>query len=199
MGYLKSSSSVVLSTVLVALSGGAAQAQGVHDLAHNLGIEEFRAGVFFHNAYGGFLPTDPNNFDFSYLEDVSFSALFTSPDVDAFRWIGSPRPEIGATLSLAGRENLVHANLNWQFGIFDSPLYLELGLGAALTDGQLTGAVAPARNMGCALNFYESAGIGAHLSETITATVRYEHISNLGLCSQNQGLSNFGLMIGFKF
>ena len=58
--------------------------------------------MFFHNAYGGFVPTDPNNVDFSYLEDVKFSALFTSPDLDAFRWIGSPRPEIGATLSPGG-------------------------------------------------------------------------------------------------
>lgn len=199
MGYLKKNASVLLAVVLTAFGGATAQAQGNGELSNTFGLEEFRAGVFFHNAYGGFVPTDPNNFDFSYLEDVSFSALFASPDLDAFRWIGSPRPEIGATLSLAGRENLVHANLNWQFGIFDSPLYLELGLGGALTDGQLTGAVAPARNFGCALNFYESAGIGAHLSENITATLRYEHISNLGLCTPNQGLSNIGLMVGFKF
>ena len=72
-------------------------------------------------------------------------------------------------------------------GIFDTPLYLELGFGAALTDGQLPGAVAPARNFGCALNFYECGGIGAHLRENVTATMRYEHISNLELCTPNQG------------
>lgn len=167
--------------------------------AQGLELDEIRAGVMFHNVYSGFLPTDTSGYRFDYLEDVSFSALFASPDIDAFRWIGSPRPEIGATVSLNGRENLVHANLLWQFGIFDTPLYIELGFGAAVTDGALTGAVAPARNMGCAIGFYESAGIGAHLSDTVTATLRYEHTSNLELCSANEGLSNLGLMIGFKF
>lgn len=186
-----------LATVVVSLAGLTSLAAPAQ--AQDFGIEEFRAGVFYHDAYRGFVPTDTGNFNFSNLEDVSFSALFTSPDVAAFEWIGSPRPELGATVSLAGKENLVHANLNWQFGLGESPFYLELGLGAALTDASLSGAPKPARNMGCALNFYESAGVGAHVSETVTATLRYEHMSNLGLCTPNQGLSNLGLMIGFKF
>lgn len=167
--------------------------------AQGLVLEEFRAGVFAHNAYVGFIPTS-TNFDFSRIEDVKFSALFASPEIDAFQWIGSPRIETGATLNLAGRgENILHANLNWQFGLFDTPLYIELGLGGALTDGALTGAAAPARNFGCALNFYESAGIGAHINETMTATLVYEHMSNLDICPPNDGISNVGIQIGFKF
>lgn len=166
--------------------------------AQEFGLDEFRAGVFAHSAYSGFLPTG-NNWDLSRVEDVKFSALFTSPEIDAFRWIGSPRPEIGATLSLNGRENLVHANLNWQVPLFETPFYLELGFGVALTDGALQGAALPARNFGCALNFYDAFGIGVNMSESVTATLRYEHISNLGLCPPNDGLSNLGLMIGFKF
>lgn len=173
--------------------GGAAQAQDL-----DLGLDEVRFGGFFHSAYGGFLPTG-DNWDLTRLESVKFSALFASPDIDAFRWIGSPRPEIGTTLNMSGRENLVHANLNWQIPIFDTPLYLELGFGAALTDGALEGAERPARNFGCALNFYDAAGIGAHVTENVTMTLRYEHISNLEICSPNDGLSNLGLMVGVKF
>lgn len=198
-----------LAVLVLALAGAAAPAgaQTQPVVGHQppaaqnapFGLEEFRAGVFFHDAYRGFIPTSTENFNFSNLEDISFSALFASPDIDAFRWIGSPRPELGATISLAGRESLVHANLNWQIGLGDSPFYLELGFGAALNNGARTGAVRPARNMGCALNFYESAGLGMHISEQVTATLRYEHTSNLDLCEANDGLSNLGLMIGFKF
>lgn len=167
-------------------------------LAQGLELDEVRAGAFFHSAYGGFLPTG-DNWDLSRFESVKFSALFASPEIDAFEWIGSPRPEIGATLNLRGRENLVHANLNWQIPVFETPLYLELGFGAALTDGALDGATRPERNFGCSLNFYDAAGIGANVSENVTVTLRYEHISNLEICSPNDGLSNLGLMVGVKF
>lgn len=166
--------------------------------AQDFGLDEVRAGAFYHSAYTGFLPTG-DNWDLSRFEDVKFAALFASPDIAAFHWLGSPRPEIGATISLAGRENLVHANLNWQIPVFDTPLYLELGFGAAITDGALDGAVRPARSFGCALNFYEAAGVGAHVSEDVTVTLRYEHMSNLDICSPNDGLSNLGVMVGFKF
>lgn len=179
---------------LALLAGSGAHAAS----AQEFGLDEVRAGLFYHSAYGGFLPTG-NNWDFSRLEDVKFSALFTSPDIEAFRWIGSPRPELGATLNFNGRENIVHANLNWQIPVFETPLYLELGFGAAVTDGALSGAARPARNFGCSFNFYDAAGIGANVSENVTVTLRYEHISNLELCSPNDGLSNIGLMVGFKF
>ncbi len=179
--------------MVTALAGAIVPAYG------QMTLDEFRAGVFYHSAYNGFLPTGPN-WDLSRLEDVKFSALFTSPEIDAFTWIGSPRPEVGATLNLGGtRENFVHANLNWQIPVFETPLYLELGFGAAVTDGALSGAAAPNRNFGCALNFYDAAGIGANVSENVTLTVRYEHISNLDLCPPNQGLSNLGVMLGVKF
>ena len=196
MGFVSLRKPVMVLAALGAVLAAPAAAQETG--ASPFGLEEFRAGVFYHSAYGGFLPTG-NNWDFSRLEDVKFSALFASPDLEAFRWIGSPRPEIGATLNLNGRENLVHANLNWQIPVFDTPLYLELGFGAALTDGALDGATRPARNFGCALNFYEAGGIGAHLSEDVTLTLRYEHMSNLEICSPNDGLSNVGVMLGFKF
>jgi len=166
--------------------------------AQGLELDELRAGVFYHSAYGGFLPTG-NNWDFARFEDIKFAALFASPDIEAFHWIGSPRIEVGTTLNLQGRENLIHANLNWQIGLFDTPLYLEVGFGAALTDGALDGAARPARNMGCPLNFYDAFGIGAHINETTTVTLRYEHISNLEICSPNDGLSNVGVMVGVKF
>lgn len=176
----------------LALAAGPAMGQA-------LVLDELRAGIFAHNAYVGFIPTSLD-FDFSRIEDVKFSALFASPDPDALWWLGSPRLELGATVNLAGRgENMVHANLNWQLGLFDTPLYLELGFGGGVTDGALSGATAPARNFGCAVNFYESIGLGAHLGETVTATLVYEHMSNLGACQPNDGLSNVGVLLGWKF
>lgn len=186
------SKSLILAALLSGLPLSSAPAQG-------LVLDELRVGGFFHNAYQGFLPTSPN-WTLDNLSDIKFAALFAAPEVDAFAWIGNPRAEIGTTLNLSGfSESLVHANLNWQVPIFDTPLYLELGLGAALTNGALSGAARPARNMGCPIGFYDAFGIGAHLTETVTLTLRYEHVSNLEICAPNDGLSNLGLMLGARF
>lgn len=185
-------------TVLSSLVAAAVMAAGPA-LAQGLVMDEVRAGGFFHNAYQGFLPTS-SNWTLNGLHDLKFAALFASPDIDAFAWIGSPRPEIGATLNLDGlSESFVHANLNWQVPVFSTSLYLEVGFGAALTNAALDGAAPPARNLGCPIAFYDAFGLGANLSEDVTLTVRYEHISNLELCGRNEGLSNLGVMLGVRF
>jgi hypothetical protein len=37
------------------------------------------------------------------------------------------------------------------------------------------------------------------LGEHATATLTYEHTSNANLCAANQGLSNFGIRLGYRF
>lgn len=162
-------------------------------------FNEFRVGLNAYNVHHAALPFLVNEWQLRDIESVSFDVLFASPEVEFFRWIGSPRPEIGATLNLGGGESLVHAGLTWQLPIFETPLYLEGTFGAAAHNGALSGAAAPQKNFGCRVNFYERFGLGIHATETVTATLSYEHTSNNGLCSDNAGLSNFGLRIGWKF
>lgn len=162
-------------------------------------IDEFRIGLHAYDVHHAALPFLVGEWKVREFESVSFDVLFTSPDIDAFRWIGSPRPELGATLNLQGMENLIHAGLTWQLPVFDSPLYLEGTFGAALHDGALRGAPSGEKNFGCRVNFYERFGIGVHATENVTATLTYEHTSNNGWCEENAGLSNFGLRIGWKF
>jgi len=162
-------------------------------------ISEVRLGFHFHDAYSGFLPTRPERFEFERLQDISLDVLFSSPDIDAFRWIGSPRPELGATINLDGKENLVHLGLTWQAHLFDSPVFVEGSLGLAANSGYLNDAPEGYRSMGCRVQFYERFGVGADLGENLSATLTYEHTSNAELCSANAGLSNLGVRLGWKF
>lgn len=162
-------------------------------------VDELRFGVNAHDVHHAALPFQVGEWNLSRIEDVSFDVLFTSPDMDAFRWIGAPRPEIGATINLNGSDSMVHANLTWQLPVFETPFYLEAGLGAAIHNGALTGAAAGRKNFGCRVNFYERWGVGAHISDNATATLTYEHTSNNGWCDANDGLSNVGLRLGWKF
>ncbi|WP_375450787.1 acyloxyacyl hydrolase [uncultured Devosia sp.] len=162
-------------------------------------VDEIRFGIHAHDVDYAALPFRVGEWDLSQIEDVSFDVLFTSPDLDVFRWIGSPRPELGATINLDGQESLAHLGLTWQVKLFDSPVYLEGTLGAAAHSGYNLNAPPGFKNFGCTVNFYERFGIGTELGENATATLTYEHSSNNNLCDANDGLSNFGLRVGWKF
>lgn len=162
-------------------------------------VDEVRVGVGFQNAYHGLFPVIADRFDFTRPEVVNFDVLFTSPNLDAFAWIGSPRPELGATISLTGFESMAHLGLTWQAYILDSPFFVQGTLGGAVNNGYTTGAPAGYLNMGCNYGFYESAGVGADLPGNLTWTLTYEHTSNLNFCSKNDGLSNLKFQMGMKF
>lgn len=162
-------------------------------------VDELRVGFHAADAHYALFPTDPDGWDLSRIETFSVDVLFTSPDIDAFRWIGAPRPEVGVSANLAGRDSMAHLGLTWQLPLFDTPFFLEGTLGAAIHNGALTNAEPDRKNFGCRVNFYERYGIGANLSDTVTATLAYEHTSNAELCERNDGLSNFGLRVGVKF
>lgn len=162
-------------------------------------VDELRIGLHAHDVHHAALPFSVNQWRLNQIEDISFDLLFTSPDLDVFRWLGSPRPEVGATLNLGGKDSMAHLGLTWQLPIFETPVYLEGTFGAAIHDGALTGAAPGRKNFGCQVNFYERFGVGMHVSDNVTATLTYEHTSNNGWCQANDGLSNFGLRLGWKF
>lgn len=187
--------------MLLGLGGLApAQAQDMLSPAPLAGwVDELRFGIHAHDVDYAALPFRVGEWQLNQIEDVSFDVLFTTPDLDAFRWIGSPRPELGATINLDGQESLAHLGLTWQLPVLDTPIYLEGSFGAAAHTGYLTGAPPGFKNMGCRVNFYERFGIGTKLGDNATATLTYEHTSNNNWCDANDGLSNFGLRVGWKF
>jgi len=165
--------------------------------AQEFWLSEVRAGVLAHSI------DEPGpggaGANFTRWEDISFEVLFHSPQVDAFRWIGSPRPSIGANLNLGGRESLVRAGLTWHLPIMETGLFLEGTFGAALHNGLAAGAVPPARDLGCSLLFYESAAIGYEVTDRFNVVLSIEHASNANLCAANRGLTNAGVKFGYKF
>ena len=163
-------------------------------------VSEVRAGIFAHKVTHGFLPFDPSRWlGLSRIEDLNVELLFTSPDNEFFRWMGSPRPTLGATFNFNGLESMAHLALTWQLPIFETPFFIEGTLGAAVHNGALSGARRPLTNFGCRAGFYEAASIGMNVGDNATVMIAYEHTSNLGLCSPNGGLSNLGVRMGYKF
>jgi hypothetical protein len=164
-------------------------------------ISEIRGGIFTHSVD----ETGPVNIfgvgNFSRVQDVNVELLFTPPDAEFWRIIGNPRPHVGATVNFGGLESMAYAGLTWRLPVFETRIFIEGGLGAALTNGALSGAVYPARNMGCPLQFHEQLTVGYQVTDTFSAMITYEHASHANLCGavNNRGLSNLGVRVGWTF
>lgn len=199
IGMAKLGKSIVAGLALLGMSLPAV-AQSVYSPAPMADIvDELRFGINAHDVHHAALPFLVNEWRLDKIEDASFDVLFRTPDIEAFRWIGSPRPEFGTTINLAGRDSLAHLGLTWQLPIFETPVYLEGSFGAAINNGYLTNAPEGRKSFGCRVNFYERFGVGMHVTDSVTATLTYEHTSNNEYCDANDGLSNFGLRVGWKF
>lgn len=110
-----------------------------------------------------------------------------------------PLPHLGFSASLGGRTSHVHAGLTWQVDL-TARLFVEGSLGAALHDGHTGRAIPAGHNaLGCRALFREAATIGYRLENGWTVTASLEHLSNGGRCNANRGLTNLGVMLGYRF
>jgi len=176
--------------------------QSISEYADAFGVDEARGGFAFSNLemdVNHWLVPDVTSLNKARFDSVEFEVLFRSPSPDIFRWIGSPRPSVGGLVNLGGYENLVHAGLDWHLPIPNTPLYLEAGIGGGLHTGYANNAPAGFHDTGCPALFHYEYGIGANLSDHVTATLQWQHMSSLYLCNPNQGLNHLGVEIGWKF
>ena len=154
-------------------------------------IDEVRFGLMATDLEGG--QNDGN--DYTINGEVLFHALdgghYESPALDIFF---HPRPHIGVNYSPGGVSQ-VYAGLTWDYDLTDK-LFLETSFGAAVHDGP-TGETSD--SYGCTWNFRELAGIGFKLSDHLSLIAAVGHMSNAGFCDQNQGLTNAGVRLGYRW
>lgn len=166
--------------------------------AQDFAVSEIRGGIFAHSV------DEPGTFldvmNAERVQNLNVELLFDTPGLTEWVTLGDLRPHIGATLNMAGLENMVYAGVSWTVPIFDSPVFAEVAFGGALHTGKNLGPTPmPARNLGCSLLFHEAASIGVHLTENASIMATIEHASNANLCLDNRGLTNMGIRIGWKF
>ena len=170
--------------------------------ARNLGISEVRGGPALTNLelFNDFaVVPEPYSLNVAKLNGAQFDVLFRSPDLDVFRWLGSPRPSIGTVINFSGHESVLHAGLDWHLPLGSSAFYLEGGIGLGIHNGYLNNAPPPFHNTGCRTLFHWQYGAGVNLSEHVTLTAEWQHVSSIGVCSPNQGINDLGITVGWKF
>jgi lipid A 3-O-deacylase len=110
-----------------------------------------------------------------------------------------PRLHAGATVNTAGKTSSVYAGFTWTLDLGEK-FFIEGSLGGAFHNGKTGDLIYPDHNaLGCSPLFRESASIGYRITPALSVIATVEHLSNSGLCSQNRGLTNAGVRLGYSF
>ena len=112
---------------------------------------------------------------------------------------GSLRPAIGGSVNTQGYTSKAYADLRWEVDL-PSRLFLGLGLGAALHDGNLGPTEIDRKAPGARVLPSHSAGTrppGSTPGKACRCTS--EHTSNAGTARYNEGMDGIGLRYGYRF
>ena len=137
--------------------------------------------------------------------DANLEVLFISPGW--LKYIMSPRPHIGFSVNgSSNNTDYAYGGLTWEWLPWET-MFIDFSFGVAGHNGKHAddaNSVFPSnvnrqREMGCSVSFRESLEIGFILAEHHGISVVWDHLSNGGLCSQNEGLDNLGIRYGYRF
>jgi lipid A 3-O-deacylase len=111
-----------------------------------------------------------------------------------------PRAHVGGSLNTGGDTSFAYAGFTWTYD-FTRQLFVEASFGGAIHNGNTDRVVlAPDESaLGCSPLFRESASLGYRFTQNWSVMGTVEHLSNAGLCSQNRGLTNVGVRLGYAF
>lgn len=151
-------------------------------------LMDLRLGAYVHD------PLSPEKGGANVNAEAVFSVFAPS---DGLYGILIPRVHIGATLSFAGKTSFAYAGFTWTLPLNEA-FFLEAAFGGTIHNGLKNGA--EGRNaMGCQWSFHESVSLGYRVTREWSVLGTLEHVSNAGLCTQNRGLTNFGLRLSRAF
>lgn len=181
---------IVLLSALLALSS-------LSDASAQL-FDEVRAGVYAQSCCG--IGSDKEQ-----GAAINAEALFASPDF--LSALGAPRPLVGATIATdSDATSQIYAGLEWKLDV--SPRWFVAASGGGVIHNGETDRFDPVADAGrvgstvfygCRALFRIAGDVGYRLTDRVSASFHWNHISNAGLCSENEGMDQIGGRIGLRF
>lgn len=136
---------------------------------------------------------------------INAEALFASPRV--LNVLGAPRPLIGATVATdSDATSQIYTGLEWKVDLA-SRWFVAAGVGVTVHNGETdrfdpvadAGRVDSTVFLGCRALIRLAGDVGYRLTDRVSASFHWNHISNAGLCRENEGLDQMGLRLGLSF
>jgi lipid A 3-O-deacylase len=159
-------------------------------------VDEVKVGILAHDV--GFLGDGVEG-----GADIVGEVLFKSPDF--LRVVGVPRPTIGGSANTNGKTDYLYFDMTWTVTAWratlqqDDGIYLGAFVGGALHDGRLNERDDSNKNLGTRALFHLGVEAGYQITPVYSIELYFSHLSNAFTSSQNPGLNNGGVRVGFKF
>ena len=107
-------------------------------------------------------------------------------------------PNVGVTVNSRGYTSKLYAGFLWEWKTRQG-LFLDLGLGVAIHDGELNTVVPGRKLLGRRVLFRIPVEVGYRLSVRCRVSLMFSHMSNGYTAEYNQGLDVLGLRVGYCF
>lgn len=140
---------------------------------------------------------------------INGEILFAEPEM--LKWAFSPQPYIGGTLNLGGKTSFGGAGLLWRQS-FGEKFYGDFAFGVVAHTGTTRAERKSGESLrdffrrldkeisfGSRLLFREQIALGYNVDDTWSTEVYFEHLSNAGFASPNEGVDNLGFRAVRKF
>ena len=112
-----------------------------------------------------------------------------------------PRPHVGFMANTDGRTSYGYGGGLWTFNLTPK-FFLEGFVGGAIHNGSLDGD-STHNALGCRVLFHVGGSAGYRFMPHWSVMATFDHISNgnavLGACSNNVGLNEYGVRLGYEF
>ena len=128
--------------------------------------------------------------------DLNAEIIFNRPSFSSLS--GNVRPNLGASINSQGDTSKIYGGILWELGM-KSGIFLNLGIGAAVHNGELDTNQEDKKSLGSRLLFRVPIELGYPLSKHHQISVLFDHVSNGFLVDPNEGLDTLGLRYGYRF
>jgi len=111
---------------------------------------------------------------------------------------GTIRAALGASVNTEGFTSRAYLDARWEIE-WHSGIFLGLGLGAAIHNGELDASEPDRKALGSRVLFHIPVELGLRLDARNSVSVYFEHMSNGNLADANEGLDAIGVRYGRRF
>jgi lipid A 3-O-deacylase len=191
---MRASTAVIAAMLLSPLVCARAEASGRGQI-----LDEVRFGLYQH---------DTNVVGDQKETGVDFSVELLSRPLKILQIVGSPRFVFGTMINSAHQTDQAYIGLirGWQLsrGVLqsDDSIFLEGVLGGDWNDGKIDVRGTPLeqhwKSHGSHLLFRTGLDLGYRINPSWSAAISFNHISNAGLVTPNEGMNDLGFIINRK-
>jgi lipid A 3-O-deacylase len=154
-------------------------------------VREIRAGLLAHDVDGLWSGDSREQ-----GPDFSMAVIFNRPLFNLLA--ATAYPSVGGSVNTRGDTSKVYGGLLLQWEPA-SAFFFSTGIGLALHDGERDTESTDRKSLGSRLLFRVPIEVGYAISRHHRIVLAFDHVSNAGLASPNEGMDSLGLVYGYRF